>query len=298
MNTFQNSRHMILQHCHFHSDVRYHHCEDEKPLQMLFGASQLDAIHDSAARERALESTPTTTHPEFVNIFTSWSTAQKPGCSPSMALLTGPISDLAQLCAEHLEDYLAATYFLSSGSCTADPVHFIPTIALQLATRSPSFAEALKNIIHRDPTLLTKSLKVQFRELIAVPFRDLTKSVGASNLMGRVIIVDAFDRFAPRIRREILRAIATAIDEETPQLCWAFFSEEDYNSVRGEIELILNTKDLLLEVNLYDSGPGAPSEPEYMNPGWTMNSRFLHIVLHLCLAFLYLLNGYIFSPDI
>ncbi|KAF5349111.1 hypothetical protein D9756_009452 [Leucocoprinus leucothites] len=218
MNAFQNSRYLVLKHCYFLNSARYQHPRQYKSaLELLCDASQPEAAHDSAAREQTLETIPSTRYPGFIDILMSWSIQKH--TAPPVALITTPKSDLAQLYAERLEGHLAATYFLSD-ICSNNPTHFVPTIALQLVTRSPAFDKTLNGIIHRNPTILTKSLKIQFRDLILTPLEDLmARDV---DLPG-VVIVDGFDRFLPRARREILRAVATAVDDGIP-LRWVFFS--------------------------------------------------------------------------
>jgi hypothetical protein len=65
-------------------------------LTLIQCASRLDALHDSAARERALESIPTTVHPELVDlVINSFYPDQCPAVSPSSVLIAGPKSNLA-----------------------------------------------------------------------------------------------------------------------------------------------------------------------------------------------------------
>jgi hypothetical protein len=218
-------------------------------LNTLLSATHFDAIHDSAARERLRALTPKTTRTDFINTFIFWALQRDSSTSsPPLALVDGPKSDLALLCAERVERHLAATYFLTDLDHD-DSTRFFGTIAYQLAMNFSIYAEILEDVLGQNPGILTKSLKVQFRELISVPFSGL---VARNAKLGtkRLIIVDGFDGYERSVRREILRVVTEAVQAGTP-FRWAFYSHERETDVDNALGL-LEDEDLWWQVNLYE----------------------------------------------
>ncbi|KAF9442521.1 hypothetical protein P691DRAFT_789324, partial [Macrolepiota fuliginosa MF-IS2] len=140
-----------------------------KGLRILHDASLPDAAYDSAARESALCFIPKTERKDFVPEFVAW--ARQPGSS--VMRLTGPKSDLVQLCAEKLQEELAASFFSPKSKRADDRCQVFVTLADQLAIHIPSYAEMLDVKLRRNPGLVTKSLRVQFRELISTLIEEL-----------------------------------------------------------------------------------------------------------------------------
>ncbi|KAJ3569894.1 hypothetical protein NP233_g4757 [Leucocoprinus birnbaumii] len=190
----------------------------------------MNATHDSALHEKLLESLPETTHHEFIYTFASWALQQYHTTS-SIALIKRPRSDLAQLCTEHLDQHLAATYILSDPNYD-DPAKFFTTIAYQLASHSPAYAEVLENAVRQNPAVVTKCLEVQFQELILGPLKALSsRGIDPGMGMRKLIIVDGFDGYRCSMRTwKILRIVIKASTEGLP-LRWAFFSRKSMDTM-------------------------------------------------------------------
>ncbi|KAF9447832.1 hypothetical protein P691DRAFT_706088 [Macrolepiota fuliginosa MF-IS2] len=172
-------------------------------LKTLHDASLPDAAYDSAAREIALHFIPKTDHEDFVAEFVAWTRRTD---SPVMRL-TGPKSNLAQLCAEKVQEELAATFCFSESTTTEDPRRFFITLADQIATYIPAYAKILDNNLRRNPGLVSKSLKIQFEELIAAPIKELLAR-GVDLGPRRVIVVEGIDECASvHARCEIIGTI-------------------------------------------------------------------------------------------
>ncbi|KAJ3560650.1 hypothetical protein NP233_g10696 [Leucocoprinus birnbaumii] len=213
-----------------------------------------DAMYDSATREELLRLIPRTFHAEFIGDFITWTRRADPA-TPHIAILSGPRSNLAQLCAESLEGQLVATYFFSNPHYD-NPTKFVPTIAYQLAVHFPVYAEVLEHIIRRNPAVLTKALKVQFRELICGPLNELKSREVMMDMASKIVIVDGLHGYKPQVRREILRSVITAIRDGLP-LHWAFFGEGDTSPWSG---LESMEEELVWKVDLTLSTPERMSD--------------------------------------
>lgn len=148
-----------------------------------------------------------------------------------MIWLTGPAgagkSAIAQTCAEELEETLGATFFFSQPDRIDDPHRLFPTIAYQLATRNPSFAALVEDKLLHDRTLVSKSMKTQFRELIVAPLRILEAN-GVDIGPRRTVIIDGLDECrSDDAQCEIARIIMASIREESLPLSWAIFSRAE-----------------------------------------------------------------------
>ncbi|KAF9443625.1 hypothetical protein P691DRAFT_808685 [Macrolepiota fuliginosa MF-IS2] len=210
---------------------------DGSGLKILYGASLPDAAYDSAARASALvHSIPKTEHEDFVAEFVTWT--RRP--DSSVMWLDGPKSNLAQLCAEKLQEELAASFFTPQSQRTEGTSQIVITLADQLATHIPSYASVLDAKLRRNPALITKSLTIQFRELIFAPIEEVLASgidLGPRN----VIIVEGIDECASvHARCEILGAILESASR-LPFL-WAIFSRPD-----SQLEALLKERHLALK---------------------------------------------------
>jgi hypothetical protein len=118
--------------------------------------------------------------------------------------------------ADSLSKSLAASFFFSRPNHRSDPKRFLPTIAYQLAVKYESYDKLLDQKIHKDSTIITKSLPVQFREVIAGPIRETLGSGEA--FIGKVIIVDGLDECdGAGYQREIIDVIMRSVmDKTTP----------------------------------------------------------------------------------
>lgn len=195
-----------------------------KGLRTLHDASLPGASYDSAVRESALYSIPKAQDEEFVDKFTAWGLQED---TPfSVMWLNRPKSTLAQICTEKLEDQVAATFFFSRAHGIDDPRRFFTTLADQLSIHIPPYAALLDARLRRNPALVSKSLKVQFRELIVTPFRELLAQ-GVDLGRRRLIIVEGIDECQEvEARCEIIRIILESAGEFGFR--WAIFGERDH----------------------------------------------------------------------
>ncbi|KAF5349095.1 hypothetical protein D9756_009322 [Leucocoprinus leucothites] len=178
--------------------------DNSTALRILFDASIPDAVHDSRAQEVATKYLPKVPCEGIVDQIT---TCIHQSSAPfSLVWHSGPKSNLTHLCAERLSNQLAATFFFSRKCHLEDPRQFFTTIACQLAILIPAYEALLEARLRRNPSLVSKRLEVQFRELIEVPFRQLERAheIGTQNL----ILVDGLDECDDlHDRYEILRII-------------------------------------------------------------------------------------------
>ncbi|KAF9447606.1 hypothetical protein P691DRAFT_104996 [Macrolepiota fuliginosa MF-IS2] len=209
--------------------------DDREGLRILYNNSDPRAAYDSAARELDLGSIPKTDHEDFVAEFVAWTHQTD---SPVLRL-NGPRSNLAQLCAEKVQEELAASFFYPQSQRADDPSQIFITIADQLATHIPSYANILDAKLRRYPALVTKSLKVQFRELIFAPIEELLAK-GDDLGSRKVIIVEAIDECVNvHARCEILAAIlefSCALPFR-----WAIFGQPD-----SQVEALLKGRSLTM----------------------------------------------------
>lgn len=143
-----------------------------------------------------------------------------------MMWLSGPPgvgkSAVAQTCAEELEERLAATFFFSRCDKRDDPTRLIPTIAYQLAARIPSYATLVEGNILRDPTLVSKTMRTQFRELLVIPFQALQQEGTYDGNQRLIVIVDGLDESNDEDAQcEFIYLVATSIQERTLPFLWA-----------------------------------------------------------------------------
>lgn len=149
-----------------------------------------------------------------------------------MVWVNGPLgvgkSAVAQTCAERLEkESLGAAFFFSRPNERDDPQGFFTTIASQLTTHCRPYADLLEAKIRSNPSLISKSLGVQFRELIAVPFQEL-RAQGMDIENERLIIIDGLDECnSDNAQCDIIRIILSSATSRTLPFCWAVFSRPE-----------------------------------------------------------------------
>lgn len=137
-------------------------------------------------------------------------------------------SAVAQTCAGKLkgQNKLGAAFFFSI-SGRNKPEQFFPSIAYQLSTIHTPYHDLIDAKIHRDRTLVKKTLSSQFRYLISEPLRELA-SQGKGIGRRIAVIIDGLDECeGVDAQREIIHIIAEAASDETLPLCWAFFSRPE-----------------------------------------------------------------------
>ncbi|EKM76912.1 hypothetical protein AGABI1DRAFT_93830 [Agaricus bisporus var. burnettii JB137-S8] len=233
----------------------------ELSLQLLLGSTIPQAAYDSSARQHAPSCHPNTRE-QYIKDITSWVHAHNvalPGEEQgsnqdgihlsSLLWVNGAAgvgkSAVAQTCAVTLQKTLelGAAFFISSPNRHNDPDKFFTSIAYQLATRlrpaTSLYGSVLEEVVRRDPSILTKSPAVQFRELIAAPLLDILSGQSQEGVpvsdaplqrhQRAVIIIDGLDECA-RIEAqcEILRIISQAtLDYPDLPLVWAVFSRPE-----------------------------------------------------------------------
>ncbi|KAF5360669.1 hypothetical protein D9756_004451 [Leucocoprinus leucothites] len=193
-------------------------------IELLRNASRMEAAHDSSDNEFAADSLPRTRHSSILEDLSTW--AQQPNRPFSSLWFVGPESNLAHLCADKLENYLAASFFFSRELGVDDPRRFSTTIAYQLALHFPAYEALIDAKLRRNPGLISKSLKIQFRELIAQPFQQL-RGGGATTIESRqIIIINGLDECkGNRARQELLRILTT--ETEPLPFLWVVFTCSD-----------------------------------------------------------------------
>lgn len=135
-------------------------------------------------------------------------------------------STLAQSCAEKAGARLAAAFFFSRPNNRDISTRLFPSIAYQLTTKHPAYRDELDKKIIYDPSIVDKSIAVQFRELIVTPLQELEKE-GRSVKEG-VIFIDGLDECAGEdAQRAIIDTISTSVLEQTTPFLWAFFSRPE-----------------------------------------------------------------------
>ncbi|KAF9445233.1 hypothetical protein P691DRAFT_762687 [Macrolepiota fuliginosa MF-IS2] len=168
-------------------------------LKILLEASMPDAFHDSSARDPPPSCHPGTRH-NLIDTIISWGLSTSQNTEP-MLWMYGPAgvgkSAVAQTCSERLakRNKLGAALFFSRSvgpNKRDDPHRLFPSLAYQVATKSKQFGDILDNRIQDDPTLVTKSMREQFQELLVKPLSQLEP--GAAGVVeGLIVIIDGLD---------------------------------------------------------------------------------------------------------
>lgn len=104
-------------------------------------------------------------------------------------------SAVAQTIADEMkgEGRLGASLFFSRPNGRDDPEQVIPTLAHQLAVKHPKYKPLLNQKLADDPTLLEKTLRVQFKELIIAPFHTLMTRDSSTVRKPLLIVIDGLD---------------------------------------------------------------------------------------------------------
>ncbi|KAF5361024.1 hypothetical protein D9756_004445 [Leucocoprinus leucothites] len=207
-----------------------HHQQYGRGIELLYNASRMQAAYDSAANEFAADSLPETRHGSILEGLSTWARHSTP---PFLSLwIVGPESNLAHLCADNLGDYLAASFFFSRELGVEDPTQFFTTIAYQLALYFPAYEALINAKLRQSPGLLFKSLKIQFRELIARPFQELRARGETIDESRRIIIINGLDDCkGDQARQELLRILTTETEPLPLRYCcgWTAAPAEVYS---------------------------------------------------------------------
>lgn len=198
-------------------------------LEVLLNASYPDAAHDSSARDPPPQCLPGTRQ-KYIEDITRWANNAPPEHRFPVLWLHGPAgvgkSALAQTCAEAARGKLAAAFFFSRSNGRDDPRRFFTSIAYQLATKNLLYRNSLEEKLHRDPTLVSKSIAVQFRELIVLPLQE-AKTRGQHTKEG-VIFVDGLDECdGEDAQCAIVDLITASIRDRSTPFTWAFFGRPE-----------------------------------------------------------------------
>lgn len=103
-------------------------------------------------------------------------------------------SAVAQTVADHYSGgLLGAAFFFSGLSQRDDPYRVIPTIAHQLARQYPDYKQIITRRFADDSSILEKTLRTQFNELIIEPFRFLAAVRPPHLQQPCLIILDGLD---------------------------------------------------------------------------------------------------------
>ncbi|KAF5360762.1 hypothetical protein D9756_004436 [Leucocoprinus leucothites] len=184
----------------------------------------MEATHDSAINALAAGTLPKTRHGSILEDLSAW--AQHLSPSFTSLWIFGPESNLAHLSADILEDSLVASYFFSRELGIEDPTQFFLTISYQLATYFPAYEVLIDAKLHQSPELLSKSLTIQFRELIARPFQQLQAGGEITVSSRQIIIVNGLDECKSNQAQEELLRILTTETEPLP-FRWVVFTRPD-----------------------------------------------------------------------
>ncbi|KAF9441929.1 hypothetical protein P691DRAFT_850195 [Macrolepiota fuliginosa MF-IS2] len=204
-------------------------------LKILLRASIPDAFYDSSARDPPPSCHPGTRH-KFIDKIIRWCFGTSRHTEP-MLWMHGPAgvgkSAIAQTCSERLAERgkLGAALFFSRSvgpNKRDDPRCLFPSLAYQIATKSKPFGDILDKRIRDDPTLVKKSMREQFQELLVKPLSRL-RSGAAGVVEGLVIVIDGLDECGkgPGTHCDIIKIIATSVRNRTTPFLWAFFSRPE-----------------------------------------------------------------------
>jgi hypothetical protein len=140
-------------------------------------------------------------------------------------------SAICQTCLERLNQLsVPCVGFFFTVNIREMPERFFPSIAYQLSTLFPKYADIVDKRIRRDRTLGRKVMQVQLQELIIKPFQELMKSDNNGGISGWIpIFVDGLDECnGTQAQCKIIELVAASIDESgSVPLLWAFFSRPE-----------------------------------------------------------------------
>ncbi|KAF5355143.1 hypothetical protein D9756_005456 [Leucocoprinus leucothites] len=205
-------------------------------LKQLLKHSMPDAFYNSSARYPPPKCHLGTRN-EHIDLITNWALGKSDRKEPIL-WMHGPFgigkSAVAQSCAEALEstNKLAATLFFSrSNADRDDPRRIFTSIAYQIATTCPSFREIIDKRMIEDPALVTKSLSIQFKELLVCPLGQVDNA--ESGLQERVVIIDGLDECRGTAEQcEIIRIVAASVDKRTTPFRWFITSRPEDPIIR------------------------------------------------------------------
>ncbi|KAF5348787.1 hypothetical protein D9756_009765 [Leucocoprinus leucothites] len=195
-------------------------------LRELLAHSIPGATHDSSDRYPPPLCYPGTRQ-DFINLLTKWGRNASSDHPERLAWMKGPAgvgkSAIAQSTAQALGNKLGATFFFSRPNRRDNPHRFFTSIAYQLAVKLQAFRDFLDQKIQHDPTIVTKSLPLQFNELLIAPVRALKQQ--GKGLPDMAIFVDGLDECrGEAAQQEIVMLVAQSLRDGDTPFRWIFFS--------------------------------------------------------------------------
>ncbi|KAJ3573812.1 hypothetical protein NP233_g2183 [Leucocoprinus birnbaumii] len=200
-------------------------------LEKLLNHSMPDAFHDSAARDPPPRC-HLGTRKDYVARVTDWALGNVDPEKPVL-WLHGPFgigkTAVAQTSAEGLRakgKLLATLFFSRSNANRNNPLQVFTSFAYHIATQCATFATIIDARIRKDPAITTKSLAVQFEELLVIPLSQI--DVTRENLDGRVVIIDGLDECrGVSEQRKIIEIIGASARDRTTPFRWFITSRPE-----------------------------------------------------------------------
>ncbi|KXN85224.1 hypothetical protein AN958_11499 [Leucoagaricus sp. SymC.cos] len=232
---FPNAKHFIINNSVF-QDYSYTNSGDSV-LAMINHKLVAGAFVDSGDRDPPPRCHPATRR-KFMQILHEW--LDDTERSWQFIWLSGPAgvgkSAVAQSFAEYCIERgrLGAAFFFSKLQARDRAAGLIPTIAYQLALRHPGYEMVISEIISRDPSLLDKNLRVQFRKLIAEPFSRQSSMPQLPEPL--VMIIDGLDECNNEVaQRDLIRLVDEHVRSDNAgahQLLWLISSRPEFHIKR------------------------------------------------------------------
>ena len=153
--------------------------------------------------------------------------------SPPILWLYGPAgagkSAIAQSIAERCEEEnpkrLASSFFFSRRTSDRNSEkHLVATISYQLAVNLPETKPIIEEIVENDPSVFSRSVKVQLQNLVVEPLRRVSRE----NSPHRFIIIDGLDECnGDGNQCSILYAICEAVSGQRLPICFLIVSRPE-----------------------------------------------------------------------
>ena len=188
----------------------------DKGLHYLKLGVSLGAIHDSAERYPSPNCHPDT-RKVVRQIILDWIRSRSSASfffwlyGPAGAGKTAILQAIAELLCHPSESSqnFGGSFFFSRGKTGRDQGHFLfSTIAYQLAIKVPELRQHVNRIMESDPSLHTKSMDVQLRNLIVDAFQNLSPLPQSPYL----VIIDGLDECHDKAAQQsILRLLCESV---------------------------------------------------------------------------------------
>lgn len=199
-------------------------------IDILREASTPEAAYDALARHPVPQCFPGTRE-QYIQDITRWAVPSL-GAQPSFIYwMKGPAgvgkSAVAQTCVGKLKGsgHVAAAFFFSING-RDDHTRFFTSLAYQLSTEFPDYREILDKKVHRDKTLVTKTMASQFKSLIVEPLQELRNR--GKRVESRAIFIDGLDECKSKdAQSEIIEIVGASVREQTTPFRWVFFSRPE-----------------------------------------------------------------------